>query len=59
MNVIMKGFMTLAYSGTAPALGYAALGADGDGGVKAVTTGGRTVLVVEVNETDTTVCVCI
>ena len=59
VNVIMKGFMTLAYSGTAPALGYAALGADGNGGVKTVATGGRTVLVVEVNETDTMVCVCI
>ena len=33
-----KGFVTVAYSGTAPALGYQALEADGNGGVQAVSS---------------------
>ena len=49
------GFVTAAYSGTAPAVGYAALLADADGGVKVAAAGGREYLVVEVNTIDKTV----
>ena len=59
VSVIMRGFIKLPYSGASPALGFTALSADGKGGVKAVSTGGREALVVEVNTADTTVCVCI
>ncbi len=46
--VQMGGFCTVAISGTV-ALGYQTLGADGDGGVKVVSTGGRVILVVAVD----------
>ena len=46
--VQLHGFAELAYSGSAPALGYAELVADGNGGVK-TGTGGRTCLVVSVD----------
>ena len=36
---------------TAPSVGYATLGADGDGGVKSVTSGGRGCLIVHVDAT--------
>ena len=47
-GVQLRGFVTLPYSGSAPALGYAALAADGNGGVK-VASGGRNCLVVSVD----------
>lgn len=48
--VSIAGYMELPYSGEdAPTLGYCALAADADGGVKAVKTGGRNVLVVSVD----------
>lgn len=47
-TVQLSGLVTVPYSGeTVPALGYAALAADGAGGVKAVTTGGHSHLVLE------------
>ena len=38
-GVQVKGFVKTPYSGTAPALGYTALAADGNGGVKAAPSG--------------------
>lgn len=38
-GVQVRGFMTLAYSGTAPAAGPAVLAADGKGGVQTAQTG--------------------
>ena len=47
-TVQLGGLATVPYSGeTAPALGYDTLAADDAGGVKAVTTGGRSHLVLE------------
>lgn len=46
--VQMHGFVTMAYSGSAPALGYTELIANGEGGVK-VASGGRKCLVVSVD----------
>ena len=50
--VQMGGYMKLDYSGTAPAAGYATLAADGMGGVKGVSTGGATYLVIDVDSSD-------
>lgn len=49
------GYVQLSYSGTAPAAGYVQLAADGDGGVKVVTTGGGEFLAFEVDEANKTV----
>ena len=51
--VQVAGFAEAGYTGTAPALGYVNLCADGNGGVK--TGSGREYLVVSVNETAKTV----
>ncbi len=49
-SVQMSGFVTLGYTGTtAPAAGYNLLAGDGSGGVKVVTEGGRSMLVVRVD----------
>ncbi len=53
-GVQLHGFVTAAYTGTAPTVGYAALSANGTGGVK-VDTNGKSYLVVEVNTTASTV----
>ena len=52
--VILHGYVQLPYSGAAPAVGYAQLLADGEGGVRAATgdEAGQRVLVVDVNTTD-------
>lgn len=51
--VVMGGYAEVPYSGTTdPAVGYALLAADGTGGVKAVTSGGRSCLVVHVDTTE-------
>lgn len=51
--VSLAGYMELPYSGDdAPAVGYSNLAADGAGGVKAVKTGGRSLLVVSVDSTN-------
>ena len=47
-SVQLGGFVTAAYSGTAPNLGWTALSADGQGGVKA-DAAGRSYLVAEVD----------
>lgn len=55
-SVQMSGFISLPYSGvTPPAVGYASLAANGSGGVKVVTDGGRSLLVLEVDTTAKTV----
>lgn len=46
--VVIRGYVTAAYTGTAPALGYVTLAANGAGGVKAA-SGGRPVIVCEVD----------
>lgn len=46
--VQLAGYVTLPYSGTAPAVGYAKISADGTGGVK-LDEAGRTVLVTDVD----------
>ena len=53
--VVTDGYVELPYSGTAPAVGYAALGANAEGGVKSVTSGGRSCLVVHVDTAAMTV----
>ena len=56
VTVQYRGFVTLPYTGTAPAVGYATLAANGAGGVKTA-SGGRSLLVVSVDPTAATVCV--
>ncbi len=56
--VQVKGFCSVAITG-AVALGYVLLAADGDGGVETVTTGGRSVLVVEVDSTAGYAVICL
>lgn len=53
-SVALGGMITVPYTGTAPAVGYAGLSADGTGGVKA-DSAGRSRLVADVNEADKTV----
>ena len=48
-SVQVEGFVTLPYSGTAPAVGYRSLAADGDGGVKTAQSSARSRLVVDVD----------
>ena len=53
-GVRMGGYVELPYTGTAPALGYTALAADGEGGVKVPEKGGQPYLVISVDtETQT------
>lgn len=52
--VQISGMAQVSYSGTAPTVGYAAIACDGSGGIKTVTTGGITCLVVSVNTVDKT-----
>lgn len=49
-TVQVAGFVTVGYSGTPPEAGYAALCADGAGGVK-TSAGGRSRLVADVDKT--------
>ncbi len=55
-TVQVGGFLTVGYSGTAPALGWTALAADGAGGVKSA-SGGRTYLVAAVDTVSKTVTI--
>ena len=49
--VQVEGFARVSYSGAAaPAVGWSILGVDGDGGVQTASTGGRSVLVVQVDD---------
>ena len=54
-TVQLCGYRRVSYSGTAPSVGYATLAADGSGGVKTVSTGGRSILVTDVDTTGKTV----
>jgi hypothetical protein len=49
VTVQTEGYVSLPYSGTAPQPGYVSLAADGTGGVKSVATGGRQLLVINVD----------
>lgn len=51
--VQLHGFVTVGYTGTAPAAGYANLSADGNGGVK-TDSAGATYLVASVNTAEKT-----
>ena len=53
-TVALGGMVRVNYTGTAPALGWSGLSADGSGGVKA-DSAGRSYLVVDVDESDKTV----
>lgn len=46
------GYIEVSYSGTAPAVGYVSLAADGTGKVKAAESGGGQFLIVEVDTTN-------
>ena len=54
--VVIGGFVTVAYSGTAPSAGHATLSADGDGGV-AADEDGVDYLIVNVDSTNGTVTI--
>lgn len=56
-TVQVGGFVSVGYTGTAPAVGWKALAADGSGGVKTVTSSGVTCLVADVNTTAKTVTI--
>lgn len=47
--VAIAGYCRMKYSGTAPALGYTLIAADASGGIKAVSSGGRQLLVTDVD----------
>lgn len=52
-NVVVKGFVTLPYSGTAPGVGYVSLAGDGAGAIT-VCDDGRAYLVVDVDTVNKT-----
>ena len=56
-NVIMRGFVELDYTGTAPALGLVTIAGNGSGGIKTVTANGRQVTSVNVDTANKTVCI--
>lgn len=53
--VAVAGYCRVKYSGAAPGVGYALLAADASGGIKTVTTGGRQLLVTDVDAQSGTV----
>ena len=53
-GVQLAGYAKLSYSGTAPAVGYTQLAADGNGGVKAASSGGKFYTVLEVDSAKST-----
>ena len=56
-TVQVGGFVTVAYSGTAPAAGWVELAADGKGGVKTASGDGVSCLAADVNTTAKTVTI--
>ena len=56
-TVQVGGFVSVPYSGTAPAAGWEALAADGKGGVKRAASGGAVRLVTDVDTTAKTVTI--
>lgn len=55
VEVQLYGYVKSAYTSTAPTVGKVTLGANGTGGVKVVTSGGTTCLVLSVDTTSSTV----
>lgn len=55
VGVVVGGFVTVPYTGTAPTVGFATLAANGTGGVKVDATNGRQILVVSVDTAALTV----
>jgi hypothetical protein len=55
--VQLGGMAVVSYSGTMPGVGFKTLAADGSGGVKTVTTGGRSFLVASVDLSTRTVSI--
>ena len=55
VEVQLYGYVKSAYTSTAPTVGKTALGANGSGGVKTVSSGGTTCLVISVDTTASTV----
>lgn len=49
-GVVLRGVVRVSYSGTAPAVGWTKLAADGNGGVKADSESGREYLVLKVDK---------
>lgn len=47
-SVVLRGYVTVSYSGTAPSLGYSKIAADGTGGIK-LSDSGRDILVADVD----------
>ena len=56
-TVQVSGFAEVPYSGSAPAVGWTNLCADGSGGVKVASSGGRSYLVVNANTDKQTVTI--
>ena len=54
-TVQIGGYVAVKYSGTAPAVGFGMLGADGSGGVKTVASGGGEHLIIHVDTAAQTV----
>ncbi len=54
-GVQLTGYVKLKYTGTAPAVGYTQLAADGSGGVKTVGSGGKFYNVLEVDSVNASV----
>ena len=52
--VQISGMAKVGYSGTAPAIGHATVGVDGNGKIKTVTSGGLGCMIVSVNTADRT-----
>ena len=52
--VIMRGFIKLPYTGTAPTAGTGVIAADGKGGVKTASAG-RSLTIIDVDKTNSTV----
>ena len=56
-TVQVSGFVTVGYSGAAPAVGWCSLAADGKGGVKTAASGGTPCLVADMDTTGKTVTI--
>lgn len=54
-TVQLCGYCKIPYTGTAPAVGYASLVSDGAGAAKTASSGGRSVLVTDVDTTAKTI----
>lgn len=57
--VQLSGLAEVGYAGTAPGVGWASLALNGSGKVKTVSSGGRSMLVLQVDQTAGTVVICL